>query len=155
MTCTVTLTTLMKHNCDTYYIKFIGLEILSVSIYYYLVTIRCNIFEDLLVAIIGNLLFSFYYIMLFRFFVFTFPYKQAIAKFKQYDKQMRCVICLNQFNDDVSINTTILICGHRFCTLCLETYERIRKDKKCACPTCRNKYNKEFAKFDYLANKDQ
>ncbi|XP_067407631.1 E3 ubiquitin-protein ligase TRIM11-like, partial [Emydura macquarii macquarii] len=51
-----------------------------------------------------------------------------------------CHICMNDFNDPVSID-----CGHNFCRVCItEHYEKWEKDPEgVCCPQCREKMKKE------------
>lgn len=58
--------------------------------------------------------------------------------------QTSCPICLEDFNtnaDENSSDTSLLICGHKFCTSCLDSWFNQQPQSNQRCPICRQDRN--------------
>ena len=55
----------------------------------------------------------------------------------------QCPICLNDFGDNKE-ELILLLCGHKFCLVCLETDRKKNKAKMYRCPECRQEWKKGF-----------
>ena len=76
----------------------------------------------------------------------------------------KCAICQETFNRDIP--QSILLCGHRYCAQCLNTYEHYQYEPRFEypkpdnfagfkCPLCREWYSPSYDKveFDYDMNR--